>query len=92
MSRIVQFNNIEMRWRFAKAKLLKQNFTFSLVPFADAGAVWDNFSRIANHFENYRFSEGAGLRIAWNVNTILRFDYAVSKEDQQFFFKLGHTF
>jgi outer membrane protein assembly factor BamA len=41
--------------------------------------------------DNYRYAEGLGLRIAWNVN-ILRFDYAVSKEDAQFFFNFGHTF
>jgi hypothetical protein len=26
------------------------------------------------------------------VNTILRFDYAVSKEDRQLFFNLAHAF
>jgi len=43
-------------------------------------------------FENYRYAPGLGARIAWNVNTILRFDYAVSNEDAQFFFNIGHTF
>jgi len=44
------------------------------------------------YLNNFRISEGLGLRIAWNVNTILRFDYALSKEDRQFFFNLSHAF
>jgi hypothetical protein len=91
LSRAMSFNNLEIRYRFAQFKLLKQHFAFSAVPFADAGGVWDKFSRVTN-FKNFRFSEGMGLRIAWNVNTILRFDYAVSKEDKQFFFNLAHAF
>jgi hypothetical protein len=60
-------------------------------PFFDIGGVWNDLSRL-NHFENWRYSEVLGMRIAWNINTILRFDYAFSKEDHQFFFSLGHAF
>lgn len=91
LSRVMQFNNIELRYKFAECKFLKQNFAFSAVPFLDAGAVWDSLDRIGE-WSNMRYSEGLGLRIAWNINTILRFDYAVSKEDRQFFFSLGHSF
>jgi outer membrane protein assembly factor BamA len=88
---VMQYADFELRWRFAQCKILKQHLAFSAVPFFDEGGVWDNFSRIS-HTENLRYSEGLGLRIAWNVNTILRFDYAISQEDHQFFFSLGHTF
>ena len=91
LGRVMQFTNLELRCRFAQCKILKQHLAFSAVPFFDAGGVWDNLSRL-NHLENLRYSEGLGLRIAWNVNTILRFDYAVSQEDRQFFFSLGHAF
>jgi hypothetical protein len=91
LGRVMQFNNFELRCKFAQVKILKQTLAFSAVPFFDLGAVWDDMSRIG-HLENYRYSEGLGLRIAWNVNTILRFDYAFSKEDRQFFFSLGHVF
>jgi outer membrane protein assembly factor BamA len=91
LSRAMSFNNLELRYRFAECNLLKQHFAFSAVPFVDAGAVWDDLSRVSE-FSNWRFSEGLGLRIAWNVNTILRFDYAISKEDRQFFFNLAHAF
>ncbi|MBS1634643.1 MAG: BamA/TamA family outer membrane protein [Bacteroidetes bacterium] len=91
LGRVMTFNNLELRYRFAQAKILKQHLAFAAVPFADAGGVWDELSRVGN-FNNYRVSEGMGLRIIWNVNTVLRFDYAVSQEDRQFFFNLSHTF
>lgn len=91
LSRAMSFNNLEIRYRFAQCKFLKQHFAFSAVPFVDAGGVWDDLSRVSN-FSNYRVSEGLGMRVAWNVNTILRFDYAISKEDKQFFFNLSHAF
>jgi len=90
VGRLMDFNNFELRWRFAKAKMFNQQFAFSAVPFFDIGGVYDNLSSF--DFSQMRYSEGMGLRIAWNVNTILRFDYAWSKEDQQFFFNLAHTF
>lgn len=91
LSRVMTFNNVEFRYRFAQTKIAKQHLAFVAVPFIDAGGVWDNLSKI-NRFSNYRISEGLGLRIVWNVNSILRFDYAVSKEDKQFFFNLSHAF
>ena len=91
LARAMSFNNAELRYRFAQCEVLKQHFAFSAVPFADAGAVWDKLDRIG-YLNNFRMSEGLGLRIAWNVNTILRFDYAISKEDKQFFFNLSHAF
>lgn len=89
LSRLTNFTNIELRWRFAQTTVAKQHLAFSAVPFYDVGGVWDSFNI---NFSNLRYAEGLGLRIAWNVNTILRFDYAVSKEDNQFFFNLAHAF
>ena len=91
LARVMEFSNFEFRWRFTQFNVLKQHLALSAVPFFDAGGVWDNLSRLG-HLENLRYSEGLGLRIAWNVNTILRFDYAISQEDKQFFFSLGHAF
>ncbi len=88
---VMQYTDVEVRYRFMQLKMLKQNLVFSAVPFFDTGAIWDSVDRIGE-WENLRYSEGLGLRIAWNTNTILRFDYAISKEDKQFFFQLGHTF
>jgi outer membrane protein assembly factor BamA len=91
LARVMGFSNFEFRWRFLQFNVLKQHLALSAVPFFDAGGVWDNLKRL-NHLENLRYSEGLGLRIAWNVNTILRFDYALSQEDHQFFFSLKHAF
>jgi outer membrane protein assembly factor BamA len=91
LARVMDFVNVELRCRFFQTNILKQHLAFSTVPFFDIGGVWDKLSNM-NNFNNYRYSEGLGLRIAWNVNTILRFDYAFSNEDNQFFFNFGHTF
>ena len=90
LGRVMEFTILELRCRLWQFKALQQNLAFSLVPFVDAGGVWDDFNKL--NFNNFRYSEGLGLRIAWNTNTILRFDYAVSKEDHQFFFELNHAF
>lgn len=91
LDRGMYFFNTELRTRFAKLSILKQNLVFSAVPFFDAGSVYYNLNNAFNP-NRIRFSEGLGLRIAWNSSTILRFDYAISKEDNQFFFTFGQTF
>ncbi len=88
---VIAFADLELRWRFWKGDLFKQHLAFSGVPFFDVGGVWDSFNRMSN-LDNLRYSEGLGLRIGWNENTVLRFDYAVSKEDRQFFFGLEQPF
>jgi len=88
---VMSFGNVEMRFRFLQHDLFKQHFAWSVVPFADAGGAWNSLDRIGN-IQNIRFAEGLGFRIAWDVNTILRFDYAFSPEGNQFFFQLGHAF
>ncbi|MEN9698916.1 MAG: hypothetical protein RLZZ301_114 [Bacteroidota bacterium] len=91
LGRVMTFNNLELRWRMAQTTILNQHLAFVAVPFVDAGGVWDELSAIGD-FSHYRICEGIGLRIVWNVNTILRFDYAISNEDRQFFFNLAHAF
>lgn len=82
--------NLELRSSLFEIDVLKQNLAFSLVPFVDAGRVWDNFQDMK--LNNILISPGAGIRIAWNQSTILRFDYSISREDRQFFFVFGHMF
>lgn len=93
LGRVMFFTNLEFRYRFGEFDFLNQHLAFSAVPFFDFGAVWDSGSSVLSlRAKNLRFNEGLGIRIAWNVNTILRFDYAISKEDKQFFFQIGHCF
>jgi len=88
---VMQYANFELRYRFLQTSLLNQHLAFQVVPFFDEGGVWNNMSRMT-HLGNLRYSKGLGMRIVWNANTVLRFDYATSQEDKQFFFNLGHTF
>lgn len=88
----LDFVNTEFRMRFAQFTILKQHLALSAVPFFDVGGIGNTPSRLFGYSVNYHYAEGLGLRIAWNVNTILRFDYAISQEDRQFFFQFGHTF
>lgn len=92
LANFLDFANIELRARFLQFKLLKQHLAFSAVPFFDIGGVGDTPSKLFGFSANYRYNEGLGIRIAWNVNTVIRFDYAISKEDKQFFFQFGHAF
>jgi hemolysin activation/secretion protein len=71
-------------------KVLNQHFTFGLTPFYDLGSVWDKPADM--NFTEWRGSPGLGARIAWNQSTVLRLDYAVSREDAQTFFGFGHIF
>jgi len=91
LGRVMNFANIELRYRFTQFDIFKQHIALSAVPFYDIGGVWNSFSDF-NKLSNYRYGEGIGLRIAWNVNTIIRLDYAVSQEDAQFFFNFAHAF
>jgi hypothetical protein len=82
--------NFELRSRFYQTRVLNQHLAFYVVPFFDAGTVWDSFADI--ELNNIKTNPGIGARIAWNQATILRLDYARSEEDAQFFFVFGHTF
>lgn len=90
LARSMWFSNIELRVRLAEAKFRKQRFSFTVVPFFDAGTVRDRWQDL--NFSNIRTSYGGGLRIAWNQSTILSFDFGLSKEDKLFFFGIGQVF
>jgi hypothetical protein len=87
---VTSLANFELRSRFYQTHIFNQHLAFYAVPFFDAGRVWDSFGDI--ELNNIKSNKGLGARIAWNQATILRFDYARSKEHAQFFFVFGHTF
>ena len=88
---VMALANVELRYRFWQADILEQHLGFYVIPFFDAGSVWNTLTRISN-LQNFRFSEGPGLQIAWNEDTILRFDYGISPEGGQFYFGIGQIF
>lgn len=90
LARSVAFANAELRIRFAEAKIGRQNFGFGLAPFVDAGTVRDKIESM--NFSRIKTSYGVGLRIAWNLSTVLYADYGVSKEDRLFYFGIGQNF
>ncbi len=57
VGRLMNFNNFELRWRFAKAKMFDQQFAFSAVPFYDIGGVYDNLTKF--NFNQMRYSQGS---------------------------------
>ena len=93
LDRGIYFVNTEMRMRFFETELFHQDLSFSAVPMFDFGSVYNlQNKQQAFAMDRMRYSEGLGMRIAWNLSTILRFDYAVSQEDKQFFFTFEHAF
>lgn len=92
----VAFGNIELRWKFFKSVILKQNLYLGLTAFLDGGmAVQEhklNMSKVPEDQKSFFFNSacdrlhlatGLGLRIAVNDNFIISVDYgmAVNKQD-----------
>lgn len=82
--------NVELRHTFAEFNVFKQNIKLMAVPFLDYGRVFNSNSAIT--FRDWKMGGGAGLHLAWNLSTIVSFDYAWSAEDQAFYMDIGHQF
>jgi hypothetical protein len=82
--------NAEMRYTFTQFNVWKQNIKLMAVPFLDYGRVFNSNSDIS--FKNWQIGGGAGLHLAWNLATIISFDYAWGAEDQAFYMDIGHQF
>jgi outer membrane protein assembly factor BamA len=87
---VMGYVSAELRNRVARTTLLGQRLTLELTPFLDQGRVWDRLRDV--NLRDVRTSTGVGARIGWNQSTMIRFDYAVSREDRQFFLAFGHAF
>lgn len=86
----VVYANFELRWKFYRTTLFKQNFYFGLNAFTDMGQVIDKIDienkvktlalpDASDYFdfgaESLHVSYGLGVRIAMNQNFILAVDY-----------------
>jgi hypothetical protein len=80
----------ELRWSFAQKTLGRQHLRFMLVPFVDTGRVFDSVGDTT--LKDWKFDGGIGLRLAWNLSTVVSFDYARSSEGSLFYMELGHQF
>jgi outer membrane protein assembly factor BamA len=84
--------NLELRWKFIRALVLKQNIYFSFNVFTDFGLITGKYDFDRSGIplsENYLFpgdkdkmhhSYGAGLRLALNENFIGALDYGLAAD------------
>jgi hypothetical protein len=84
------YANLELRWSFGETRLWGQHLRFMLVPFVDTGSVFDSVGD--TNLKDWKFDGGLGFRLAWNLSTIVSFDYARSGEGSLFYMELGHQF
>jgi len=82
--------NLELRWSFWQFVLWKQHIRTMLVPFVGAGRVFDSIGDTT--LKNWKSVGGLGLRLAWNLSTVISFDNAFSSEGNVFYMELGHPF
>jgi outer membrane translocation and assembly module TamA len=67
-----------------------QHLRFMLVPFVDTGRVFDSIGDTT--FKDWKLDGGIGLQMAWNLSTVVSFDYTRSGEGTMFYMELGHQF
>jgi hypothetical protein len=91
----VAFGNVELRWKFFKSVVFKQNIYLGLTAFLDGGMVVQDHKIYTNTVpedkQSFYFSEnsdrlhlatGIGLRIAINDNFIISVDYGMALRKQ----------
>ena len=87
---VMALTNHEIRWTFARTTLAGERFAFIAVPFVDLGRVWGSVRRTS--FARWNRSQGLGLRVAWNLSTLIAIDYGFSDEDAGLYINFGHIF
>ena len=87
---VMSLANTEIRYKFGSFRLGDEYFTFHIGPSFGLGRVWDSINSI--NLQGYKYSRGILFRIIWNQSTVISLDYAVSREDKQFFMNLNHNF
>ncbi len=87
---VTLLSNTELRWNFVEFNIFKQDIKLGSVGFLDAGRVFDANKDLT--FSNWKLSGGGGMRLAWNLATIVVFDYGVSPEGNAFYMDLQHQF
>jgi outer membrane protein assembly factor BamA len=82
--------NAELRWNFSEFVLWDQRLKTALATFAETGRVFDSAGTFSAR--DWKYSYGVGLRLAWNLATVISFDYGISSEGSLFFMELGQPF
>ncbi|MFW5972979.1 MAG: Omp85 family outer membrane protein [Bacteroidota bacterium] len=90
-AREMMLMNLEFRWVFFERRVGGQFVEVMMVPFLDAGGVFDSLSRTS--FDDLRHSYGAGLRFGYNQAFVVSMDFGWSREDPgMFYLAVGHIF
>jgi len=86
------YSNIELRWKFLKKVIFRQNFYISLNTFFDAGMVTRNYEYNTalipqNYFaatksETLHLGYGLGVRLALNDNFVVAVDYGMAAKEE----------
>jgi hypothetical protein len=87
---VMALTNYELRWTFAQTRAFGQRFAFIGVPFLDMGRAFDAVRRTS--LAGWNRDQGFGLRIAWNLSTIVMVDYGLSSEDSGLYINFSHIF
>lgn len=86
------FGNIELRWKFFRTLIMKQNFYFAMNAFTDLGMVTrkypideakindENREMFPDKEEKPHQSYGSGLYIAINQNFVMAFSYGIAAD------------
>jgi len=70
--------------------VLNQHFQPMLAPFVDTGRVFDKVGRFSA--SDWKTSGGVSVRLAWNLATIISFDYGFGTEGNLAYLWLGQPF
>jgi outer membrane protein assembly factor BamA len=82
--------NAEIRWYFKKFKVWNQRMKLGVAPFIDAGRAFDSVGETS--FRDWKIGGGVGVRLAWNLSTVICFDYGMTSEGSLFYMNAGLPF
>jgi len=82
--------NLELRWSLPDFTVWNQHFQPMLAPFVDTGRVFDKVGRFSA--SDWKTSGGVSVRLAWNLATIISFDYGFGSEGNLAYLWLGQPF
>ena len=84
------YGTLELRHKLGEVDVWGQNFSLGVAPFVDIGTIGDRIFQV--NLAGLKASAGLGLRLGWNLSTIITLDYALSPEDQQLFLNFNNSF
>jgi len=78
-----------VRWSLTEFEKWDQHFRPMLAGFVDTGRVFDG---VGFSLRKWRVGYGVGFRFAWNLATVVSFDYGRSEESDILYMAFGHQF